>query len=362
VGVDHEIAAVGLVQGTGLDEIEVDDERAEVRQVLHATDQILVGRVVLDHHRRADARVVRDQKVGLIAPQPRRRLIARGLAALGRVLRRLPRLGGRVDEIAPHRGQMSHDLWKIGELVFALGHQMIHGERRELAMQFLQPVAPLAPPDRHLVDDALELLLQSLDSGGDALALPLGQLLVLFRIDHHTAAHGRERKSRRRMDERDALALRLLAEILKRFALALAEPLAELFRARAILLALERGGNRGQRLFGELAHRIAQLRSAAGRQLEGLGSVGLLEVVHVAPVGGLRRRRGLGFQEAAHQRVLAHARRPEHEYVIAGAAYRHTEAHCVDRAFLADRAGHGIEICCARTAEAGRIDAAPQPM
>ena len=73
-----QVAAVGAVQRAGLDQREVGDQRAHLREVLDAADEVVVGGVVLVHDRRAAAAAVLDQHVHLVAPQ---RGLALGLGA-----------------------------------------------------------------------------------------------------------------------------------------------------------------------------------------------------------------------------------------------------------------------------------------
>ena len=66
-GVEDQVAAVRPVQRPRLDEAEVGDQRAEVHAVLDAPDQVAVGRIRLEDHRRAGEPVAVDQHVDLVA-------------------------------------------------------------------------------------------------------------------------------------------------------------------------------------------------------------------------------------------------------------------------------------------------------
>src|SRR3546814_9940210 len=65
--VEHEVAAVGAVQGTGLDQGKVGNESAHFRAMLDEADQIGQRRVVLGDHRCAGLATAADHEVDLIA-------------------------------------------------------------------------------------------------------------------------------------------------------------------------------------------------------------------------------------------------------------------------------------------------------
>lgn len=71
-GVDHQEAAIGSVQGAGLDQGEIGQQRAHLGDMFDPPDQVGVGRQVFLHHRRAGAvftvAPVADHDVDLIAP------------------------------------------------------------------------------------------------------------------------------------------------------------------------------------------------------------------------------------------------------------------------------------------------------
>ena len=119
--------------------------------------------------------------------------------------------------------------------------------------------------------------------------------------------------------------------------LAVLELLLDDFAARAIILALEGGGEGHAQLADQPLHREAQRDRAAGRQLDAAGPVRIGEVVDIAPVG----RRGLlcclGGKHLAHQGVPAGPRRAEGEDVEALVPHGDAEAEGIDRPFLADQ-------------------------
>ena len=76
--VQQQVAAIGAVQGAGLDQGEIRHQCTELRHMLNTPDQIAVGGVVLGHDRGAGGLAVADQHIDLVAVKalPRHQLEA----------------------------------------------------------------------------------------------------------------------------------------------------------------------------------------------------------------------------------------------------------------------------------------------
>ena len=70
-GIDHQVAAVGPQQRAALDQAVVGDQGAELRLLLDAAEQVVVGGVGLDHHRRARLAAVVHHHVDAIVLEQR---------------------------------------------------------------------------------------------------------------------------------------------------------------------------------------------------------------------------------------------------------------------------------------------------
>jgi hypothetical protein len=68
--------------------------------------------------------------------------------------------------------------------------------------------------------------------------------------------------------------------------------------AAAVLVALENRRNGRDQLLDEMLHVVPQPRAPTAGQAQQLGPGGMAEVVHVAPVGGRRRRAGARLRAA----------------------------------------------------------------
>src|SRR5512140_1648496 len=90
-------------------------------------------------------------------------------------------------------------------------------------------------------------------------------------------------------------------------------------------------------------------------------TVRLLEVVDIAPVGGLGLGRGVRAEEAADQRALAASRRTHDEEVVAGAAHPHAEPRGVHGARLPHAVGQVLQLGGRGEGEATGIAGTAQP-
>ena len=241
--VQHEEAAAGTVQCAGADLTEVGLHRAERGAVVDAADEVVVGRIALEHDRRALVVAVIDNDVDAVAAQ----LL---LALHGLRLRDL----GRSALLALDRAEVAR----------ALGHVTLDVvQQRQYAGLVGPPFAELLQPrtDRgtrhvagHRTGALAHLLAQAagLPHGGAnelvqlaSAVLQLGALLLGEALERRggqrlTIAHGNADEPRRRLlDLKAALArgtLDLLEDLLL-LALDLAE---RLLAASLELLALER--------------------------------------------------------------------------------------------------------------------------
>ncbi len=150
------------MEGPRLDEREIGDQRAHLRDVLDAPDQVVVRGVVLVDDGRARRLRVIDQHVHLVAAQQRFAALGQrnGNAEQGRLL--------AVLGLAEDLGMVEHVILHAGEIVLhprqriVVGLQFLDqaGDRRlrDLPVKFAQLALSIAPPLRQLVDFALQSL------------------------------------------------------------------------------------------------------------------------------------------------------------------------------------------------------------
>src|SRR5690606_6254360 len=188
------------------------------------------------------------------------------------------------------------------------------------------------------------------------LLLLLGRQLFELRVAQDLAvADRRDREAVRRADETDVLAPSLLLQRFERAPVAILELLVDLRDTVAVMLALERRGDGLVELLDEPLHVAAQHRRAAGREPQRHRLALVVEIVDVAPVGGLRRLGRAGAQELLDDRVPVASGRAEHEDVEAVLPDPHAEIEGLDGSVLADREARIVELLGGREAEGGRV-------
>ncbi len=332
--VEDQVAAVGPVEESRLDQVEIRDQGAHLRQVLDAPDEILKGRVLAVDHRGATGGAVIDEKVHLVAGEGRLEIGDRNPHEL-RPLLRAAEVVAVLDDIQLHLLEVAHHLRVIGVGFPQLLDQVPHREGGDLPGERLDLLVRLPLHARHVVKALPELFLQRRNLLLQLLALRLGQLLELIRRQD-LALHDRgEDEPDRRAQQGDPLAPAFLLDGSEALFLTLLELLLDHLLARPVLLGLEGPRDRGAQLLDQPLHVPPERDPASRRQAQRARLVGTGEVVDVAPVG---RRRRLGcslLEELAHEGAAPGAGMAQGKDVVAGLAHLDPEAHGIDRAGLA---------------------------
>src|SRR5262249_39306479 len=113
-------------------------------------------------------------------------------------------------------------------------------------------------------------------------------------------------------------------------------------------------------LLDQLLHVVGELLAAADRQADGARAMRIGERVHVHPVRRHLFVLRLLLQILQHGRVLARARGPEGEEVVALVAHADAEAHGFERAGLAERVLERLQLGGRREPELRRVADAAQ--
>lgn len=306
LGIEDQIAAIGLVQRARNDQIEIRDQGAETRQVLDAPDQVLMRRIVLEDDRRALRPGMLDDDIDLIAAQQRQldagrfRPLARrpfGTAGGDEIL-------GMLEDVALDLAEIADHLDKIREGVARVVQEVADDYGGRVAVELTHGVAQLALPFGNVPHRRLELGLQRLDVGADPFAFRRRLALEDVRSDHFALMHRRQRQPHRRADERDALGLGLVLKRAERLLVAMLELLLDDLAPRAIVLPLEGCRQGHAQLACQPLHRVPERHGAAGGKAQRPRAMRIGEVVDVAPIvgGGLACR--LALQKLADERCL----------------------------------------------------------
>ncbi len=300
--VEHQVAAVGAVQGTGANQGEIGDQRAVVHVVLGAAHQVLMaGQILVDHGRPAGLAII-DQQVHLEAAEHRLR---RNLGGLGKKCRRMGQHGLTTGaQMLQHRSLLTVARFQLGE-------RRLDGGIEHLGVQRVHLLAQLPRQQRHLPDGLGELALQNFHVRFNALLIFLGQRTkVLGR--HHIiavavalAVDRREGKSVGGGNQQDVLLPRLAPDRLHGIALALPHGLIKVLQSILVFLALEQRRNGGAQFLYQLREVRHQLAPHAGRQRQVTGRGRVIEVVAVGPVSRCFLPGGTLRQELLDQVVAA---------------------------------------------------------
>ena len=335
--IEHQVAAVRSVQRAGLDMPIIADQRAELGAHLDAADQVGVGRIRLDDHRRAaqiaivhdDVEMILVERRAGVRLQPQRHI----LPCRGAILHLLPLSGGaQLDlEVVGMLRDVSLHIQQIGEHIGPRGifgrqplEGLADGRRGDLLIEVRQAVVGCFLDLAHLTESALQRLLQRLAALVERLLFRVRQRIELLLRHRFAVASRRDPHAGGRADQREALLARGGVQL----AQAIIPLVRQLARDRVAMLGILVAGERlGQRIGDtqeQRVHLIAQLASPAGRQPDGLRAIGVLEIVDVAPVGRHRPSGSPVFEKTRERRRLACAAGTHREDVVA--RIRHLDA------------------------------------
>ena len=298
-GVHDQVAAVRPVQRAGLDQREVGDRLPSsatcstrpTRLGYVGWSSYTTGAPVVDGLRHEHVHLVAVRRLLLGAATAEQGL--HGVLPLGRRQEVL----GVVDHVLLDLGEVLEHRRHVGPARPHLVDQVTRGGGRDQPVQLAQ-LLPLAARlarqrDQHLLQLALQrghLLL-------DAAPLVRRQLLERVGLHHLPVAQRGDADARLRAQDGDAALPRPLLERPEGPLALVREARLDELAARAVVLALEDGGDRRLQLVDQLAQVLAQQPAPPRGQAQRPRPARVGEVVDVAPVG----RRGLGLRPAARE-------------------------------------------------------------
>ena len=289
--VEQQIAAVGLVQRARLDQQKVGDQRAHLGEVLDAPHQVAVGRIVFLHQRSAAgcAFAVRCHDVDHVAAKAR---VVRGVDGLLDDGVLFLAGGQEQADVAHHvvarRLEIGRGFGNIAQRGVQVVQRVANGGLGHVLVELAQLRAALLVGPRQPLEHLPQLLLERRDLGLDVAAHGFRQGIEHLGLHHLAFVHGRHGEARRRAQQGNILALRLLAQPLQRFLVAGTELLVDGAPPRLVVVALEARRQHVAQLVERRDHALGQGFGAAMRQLQRFGAIGSFEVVDIGPIG--RRR------------------------------------------------------------------------
>ena len=351
--VDQQVAPVGAVQRTRADQPEVGDQRAELRAVVDAPDQVGVGRELhLDDRGRVFA-AAGGQQVDLVARQVGRRRERIGGCVLGGP----QEVVGVLEHVGVDRREPFVDPVGLRPLGADIVEHVADGELGRIVVQLAHALDLLLAQPHSFAHHALQALLQRLDALAQPLLVGLGQLAEVVRAHHVVVLDRCQREAVGGANQHDAVAHRLVVERRQCLGLALGHLGLDPLDLGTVVVGLERRRNRGLELVDQPSHVLAKLRAAPLRQSERDRPVRFGEVVQVDPVGVLAAL-GVAGDRAAHEPGLADAGRAHHEQVVALEFDTDRVRDRLQRSRVADQRGRPGRLGRGLERDVGRVAAA----
>ncbi len=313
-------------------------ERPLVRAVLDAAEQVVVGRVRLEHHRRAAGRVVDD---GLV----RRVLLDQPLLALGvgaAVVDQLVDHG--LQQVQLHRLQVGADARVVVVLLHQRRQQGLQGQGDGFLVELAQLVARLALPLRQARQFLVEVLLEGGDILVETLALGFGQLGEFGLVEGLAVLHRGEGDVGAVAVQRHVLLQGAPLHRVQGAVVALVESAVDGVLLLLVGRMLEDRREGRHQVVDQTVDVGAEFGRAARRQLDHPRFARLVEIVQVDPVGGRGDALALGLQIAFDEGEASGPRLAHDEYVVTRTRHRHTELQRLDRTLLAQHAAEGLQV------------------
>ncbi|MNO80575.1 hypothetical protein D3C76_717870 [compost metagenome] len=338
-------AAVGPVQRTRSQLPIGGVERALVGAVFDAAEQVVVGRMRLEHHRGTTTGGMPDH-------QARRVLLLQQLAGDSIGLAVVDQLLDHgLEQIHLHRLQVAAHRSVLGVFLRQRRQQWLQGQGNGFLVEMAQLIARFALPLRQ----AGELLVQALFEVGnilmEAFALGFRQLGELRLVQRLAFEHRGEGDVAAVAVQRDLFFQRQPLDHVQRLVVALVERSVDGAFFLLVGRVLEHRRKGRQQVVDQAVDVTDEGTGGARRQFQCARLARLIEIVDVDPV-----RRGLqalafGLEVAFDEREPASAGLAHDEYVVTGAWHGHTELQGFDRTFLAKHTAKGLQIIGGREAE-----------
>jgi len=333
----HQVAAVGAMQGPGAQHGKVQHILAHLHVPLDAAQQIHERGIRLKHDRRAARLAVIDQHVHLKAQQRIERWFATG--RFGRLARFRAEVGSMGDDIGVHFLQILGRFRARGLVTRQqLIEQRIDHLRRRLLLEFLQFRArgqfQIVPAAQHGIEIVLDRRLGLFQ--GSPLLAGQGRQIVGRRRLALRAERGYEQSLLLGLRQRKSLRPRALIEFLQDRRALIFQFTHQLRRRALIGFTLKRAAQIGCEDVHQAGHILLEGARAPRGQAHGARAQRLLEVIHIDPVAGRRLPGRVLDQRALGGRHPSRSTIAQHKDVEARPAHVETEIDGAQGARLAN--------------------------
>ncbi len=332
---DHQVPAIGPMDGAGANHSEIAGESPKLSLLLHATDEVIEGRHHLCDDRSAlNIRVVH-QDIHLVLLEGIRKSPGGERVALGSLGRRAEEIPV-LDDVVPHRLQVLRNAERIAVLPFHFLDESLQDELDHLTVDLLYLLFDLPIPASHLGHRLLDAPLDTLLAFRQAFLL-FGAQRQDFLFTKRFAIHQRNQQdTHARHLDGETTVVGQLVELIEEPLPVLVEGPGGSLSPLAVVLALKRLPYVRLRGLNQSSHVPLKLHRLAGIQLQCLRSVRVVEVVDVAPIGRGVFVLGYTLEKGSDGCHLASARQTSGIYIETGVLYLQPELKSFQRPVLSD--------------------------
>ncbi|MNQ53478.1 hypothetical protein D3C85_675170 [compost metagenome] len=335
---ENQEAAVGPVQGAGAQLAVAGVERALIGVVFDAAEQVVVGRMRLEHHGRTALGVMADH-------QGRAVLLLEQLTGLRIGLFHLDQLVDHgLQQVDLHRLQVGADAGIFRVLFRQRRQQRLQRHCDGFFIELAQLVARLALPLRQAGQFFVESFFQGGDIEVEALALGFRQLGELGFVQRLALEHRGEGDVAAVAVQRHVLFQGQLLDHIERLVVALVEGAVDGALLLLIGRVLEYRREGRQQVVDQQVDVGDERPGTARRQLQRARFARLVEVIDVDVVRRGRQTLGLGLEVAFDEREAAGAGLAHDEHVVTGTRHGHAELQGLDRTLLTEHATERLQV------------------
>ena len=191
---------------------------------------------------------------------------------------------GIFDQVRPERGQVLLDRLDATELLQDVLQGIVNCLLCHFGVQEGHGGAMFLFQPRDRLEVFLKILFGKVDRHFDLLAVVVRKIGKVVGLDHLAVSYTRDCKPHWGAQDRHIAANRSFLKLLECLLLAGGKLLLERASAVLVLLRLEERGDIGAKVIDQRFHGLLQRPCSAGRHCDGLGPLGIVEVVHIDPV------------------------------------------------------------------------------
>ena len=345
----HQKAAVGTVHRTRTQLSVTGVKRALIGVVFNTTEQVVVSRVRLEHHRRATAMVMAHYQAGAVLLLQQLTGLRVGLVHIHQLL------DHGLQQVDLHRLQVGAD---PGIFCVTLGQrrqQRLQRQADGFFIELTQLVARLALPLRQARQLFVEALFQGRDIDVKTFALSLRQLGELGLVQRLAVLHRGEGDVAAVAVQGHLFFQRGALDHIQGAVVALVEDAVDGALLLLVRRMLEHRRKGRQQVINQVVDIGQKGTRRARRQLQRPRLARFVEVIDVHPVRRCGQTLGFGLEVALHKRETPGAGLAHHIDVVTRPRHGHAKLQGIHRPLLAEHAAKGLQLVSTVEVELGGI-------